>query len=61
MLIYFVYPQLLLESRNSATGANKPSVEVANSQYLTLSALLSGGSTTTVKDKTAPHSQVRNP
>ncbi|XP_066983467.1 serine-rich adhesin for platelets-like isoform X2 [Macrobrachium rosenbergii] len=49
--------KLLLESRNSASGANKPGVEVSNSQYLTLSALLSGGSTTTVKEKTAAHSQ----
>ena len=31
----------------------------ANSQYLTLSALLSGGSTTTVRDKAAAALQVR--
>lgn len=55
--------KLLLESRNSASGggANKPSVDsVSNSQYLTLSALLSGGSTTTVKDKTTTHSQAES-
>ncbi|XP_068211279.1 nucleolar and coiled-body phosphoprotein 1-like isoform X2 [Palaemon carinicauda] len=49
--------KLLLESRNSASGTSKPGVEGTNSQYLTLSALLSGGSTTTVKDKTVAHSQ----
>lgn len=51
--------QLLLESRAVSSAGNlvksvgDPSAVVANSQYLTLSALLSGSSTTTVKDKTS--------
>ncbi|KAK3854431.1 hypothetical protein Pcinc_039095 [Petrolisthes cinctipes] len=54
--------KLLLESRAVSSAGNlvksvgDPSAVVANSQYLTLSALLSGSSTTTVKDKTS-HSQ----
>ncbi|XP_045592045.1 uncharacterized protein [Procambarus clarkii] len=52
--------KLLLESRASVTSSNLVKAvgeSASNSQYLTLSALLSGGSTTTVKDKAAAHSQ----
>nr|XP_053649783.1 uncharacterized protein LOC128700546 isoform X2 [Cherax quadricarinatus] len=52
--------KLLLESRASASSGTLVkgvSESASNSQYLTLSALLSGGSTTTVKDKSAAHSQ----
>ncbi|KAK7066191.1 hypothetical protein SK128_009965 [Halocaridina rubra] len=55
--------KLLLESRNNSSGgsSNKSPIDtVANSQYLTLSALLSGGSTTTIKEKTASHSQAES-
>ncbi|KAG7167328.1 hypothetical protein Hamer_G022796 [Homarus americanus] len=53
-------PQLLLESRASVSSGNLTKAvgeSASNSQYLTLSALLSGGSTTTVKDKVAAHAQ----
>lgn len=51
----FLPLQLLLESRanvssNLVKAVGDPS---SNSQYLTLSALLSGSSTTTVKEKSA--------
>ncbi|XP_042225044.1 uncharacterized protein LOC121868460 isoform X2 [Homarus americanus] len=52
--------KLLLESRASVSSGNLTKAvgeSASNSQYLTLSALLSGGSTTTVKDKVAAHAQ----
>ncbi|XP_071527263.1 uncharacterized protein [Panulirus ornatus] len=55
--------KLLLESRaNVSSGSLVKAVgdSASNSQYLTLSALLSGGSTTTIKDKSATHSQAES-